>query len=275
MIVECERCGAPLDVSPGARIIRCGYCNAFCRPDRLTTVQPTTPAGWVPPAEWTPPEHLPEPSVPHSYGRTRSAGVVAVAALVLSIGLIGLAPILVMSTGDTDAVPAEARPASGELPPSAWRGEGTLWCQDQQLVLRDRDVSAPTGTMIMATRGCELRLIDCRLSGLLVVSATGDARVFVEGGTHASYGLATFQAFERAVIDIRDATVSGTTAALHANQHSRIQMTGGVLRGETSAIYAADDATVAVDGVTVTGPVVRTGRARVSGVPVGIDTSSE
>lgn len=57
MIVECDNCGAPLDVKDAQRFAKCGYCQATSRIKSLRTMAMETPAGWEPPKEWMPPPH--------------------------------------------------------------------------------------------------------------------------------------------------------------------------------------------------------------------------
>ncbi len=54
MLVECKQCGAPLDVSPSASIVRCSYCGGHNRVRSMRTIAEQAPAGWVPPPQWTP-----------------------------------------------------------------------------------------------------------------------------------------------------------------------------------------------------------------------------
>jgi hypothetical protein len=69
VIVECERCGAPLDVAEGQRAAKCGYCRATHRVKNLRTQEVRTPPNWKPPPVWTPQDHrrhqFPQP-MPHN-----------------------------------------------------------------------------------------------------------------------------------------------------------------------------------------------------------------
>src|SRR6185503_12719230 len=62
MLIECERCGAPLDVpdSAASGIVRCQYCGQQTRvlpPQR--PMQPPGPWGAQPPAPWARPPGMP------------------------------------------------------------------------------------------------------------------------------------------------------------------------------------------------------------------------
>src|SRR5260221_2256064 len=86
MLLECESCGAPLDVPPGAAPVRvqCHYCGRSADIGRFRTVAQETPQGFVPPPEWTPP--------PDSKMRSRALPYRPNARRLLSsLGLVGLA----------------------------------------------------------------------------------------------------------------------------------------------------------------------------------------
>lgn len=57
MLIECNNCGAPLDVKDKAPIVRCCYCGVQSRLERARTVAAQTPEDWHPPPEWRPPAH--------------------------------------------------------------------------------------------------------------------------------------------------------------------------------------------------------------------------
>jgi hypothetical protein len=88
MIVECKRCGAPLDVSEGKRHTKCAYCGATSETRALRTVAPQTPGGWQPPRQWTPPSHTGfRANAPLTYHAPKAAGVIVLAAILGGIGV--------------------------------------------------------------------------------------------------------------------------------------------------------------------------------------------
>lgn len=89
MILECSRCGAPLNVTEGKRLIKCAYCGASSEARSLRTVAPETPRGWRPPREWMPPPNAPQASrAPLRYRSPATTGVP------LAIALIGLVAVV-------------------------------------------------------------------------------------------------------------------------------------------------------------------------------------
>ena len=111
MLIQCSRCGAPLDVSEGARIVKCNYCNSSHRLQDQRTLAAQTPAGWRPPPVWTPPAHTPYPSEPLNYHRVASSyawlWVAAASVMVLPMLMAGfwmVRAILVAKNASTGPV---------------------------------------------------------------------------------------------------------------------------------------------------------------------------
>ncbi len=55
MLVECERCGAPLDAKNADRLVKCRYCETVNKVRDARTLAMETPQGWAPPPVWQPP----------------------------------------------------------------------------------------------------------------------------------------------------------------------------------------------------------------------------
>ncbi|MFI5301595.1 MAG: hypothetical protein ACHREM_26195, partial [Polyangiales bacterium] len=78
MLIECQHCGAPLDVRVGAQTCRCRYCSSTTLVAATKTISPETPAEWKPPQRWRPPVHVPANSeVELAYRGRSTSGVVA------------------------------------------------------------------------------------------------------------------------------------------------------------------------------------------------------
>jgi len=83
MLVECNYCGAPLDVGGGKTTVKCRYCDRTSQLQTLRTVSSETPRGWKPPPVWTPPAHMPAGAAPLRY----HGGAGATGAVLWMIGL--------------------------------------------------------------------------------------------------------------------------------------------------------------------------------------------
>lgn len=99
MLIECTRCGAPLDVPTGAKIVRCNYCRSSHNIQATRTIAAQTPGDWRPPATWTP-QHGPYPATPLKYHRTNTVVVAVVVASAAFLIVVTLVVVLVgRSTG--------------------------------------------------------------------------------------------------------------------------------------------------------------------------------
>jgi hypothetical protein len=103
VIVECQKCGAPLTVVEGLRLVQCTYCGATSQVSSMrTAAQPMQP----PPPQWQQPPQAPYP-VPPPYvyrpappGSGRAGGPVAVIAIVGALtALGGVGAVVALSSG--------------------------------------------------------------------------------------------------------------------------------------------------------------------------------
>lgn len=100
MIVECQKCGAPLSAVEGQRLVQCAYCGATSQVRSMRTTAQQTPPGWQPPAMWQPPPQAfqaPMPAQPYVYrpapvparSGAAAAVIVAVVAVMVVSGAVG------------------------------------------------------------------------------------------------------------------------------------------------------------------------------------------
>jgi LSD1 subclass zinc finger protein len=91
MLLECQNCGAPLDVASGARSVKCNYCGTSSQVKASRTVAFETPKDWVPPPAWTPPpeKNLGEQSFVYHAAKKTIRTVVSLVSfgIVVTIGL--------------------------------------------------------------------------------------------------------------------------------------------------------------------------------------------
>jgi LSD1 subclass zinc finger protein len=122
MLIECERCGAPLDVPDGSQIVRCQYCGQQTRvlaPQRPHPPQPPypppggpwgAPPGGMPPAY---PQRIPQVVVPRPRAPGCATPLIAVVIGVLAVGAIGFLQVINRLTGGSGS-------RGSLLGPSAW-----------------------------------------------------------------------------------------------------------------------------------------------------------
>jgi len=131
VIVECQKCGAPLSVVEGQRLAQCSYCGASSQVRSMRTAAVQTPPGWQPPAQWQPPpQGFGPPPPPYVYRPPPApapggggAGVVAVMVAFGAIAAVGgvVAALVGAGGGSVFAtrVDPNARPTVATVPVGA------------------------------------------------------------------------------------------------------------------------------------------------------------
>jgi len=90
MLIECQHCGAPLDVRAGVETSRCRYCGMTSRTALTKTLAPQTPPQWRPPPTWRPPQHVPADSnieLKYQGGGGGWIGVIVLLGILAGIGV--------------------------------------------------------------------------------------------------------------------------------------------------------------------------------------------
>jgi hypothetical protein len=92
MLLECGRCGAPLNAKRSATRTKCRYCGAVDERQRLRVTSEETPKDYKPPKVWTPPPTAAIESKPLAYKPEKEPGFfvvmgVSVVFLAAAIGL--------------------------------------------------------------------------------------------------------------------------------------------------------------------------------------------
>jgi hypothetical protein len=144
VIVECDHCGAPLEVERGNAFATCSYCGRTNRVKSARTLMLERPRNWRPPETWTPPQHVPAPSdvplrrrpapaAPPANPRSSVGCIVAaVAGFTSLVGFLPFAPMLLPHLPffgvETEEPPTVARIelAQGDPEPIRGSAEGEL-----------------------------------------------------------------------------------------------------------------------------------------------------
>lgn len=117
MIVECERCGAPLDVRENQQVAKCNYCRATQRVKSLRTREMRTPPDWKPPPVWTPQDHRRERfPQPMQHRPASSAGPIVGAVLgVFVLAGVGSATFFLHRNGTLSGLDLVSPPTLGQF----------------------------------------------------------------------------------------------------------------------------------------------------------------
>jgi LSD1 subclass zinc finger protein len=272
MLLECESCGAPLDVAGGASVVRCHYCGRSASIGEFRTVSPQTPPGFVPPEQWTPSPRSGVPSAPLAY-RPRHARRGLGVGLFMSLSLLALGGFVAWRI--TSAVEA-ATPAPNQMKDlvgqalsvvgtavdlaAKVRATGSLTGDVVPVVCRGNDnatitgktLSLAAGVPVVASGNCTLRLVQCTVSGATGIAASGNATVVVEGGSIAGKGPAVVLS-DNATLDVSGASrLSGeVTITASGNAHAMVRnssVSGGHVAVHTSGAAVVDTTSASVQG---------------------------
>jgi len=118
VLVECGRCGAPLDVpASGQRYAECVYCGNVTRLRGAKTLSLETPRDWEPPTSWRPPPEAPASSkrvLKRRRRRGRPWGWILVGRLLRGVTQVALL-CLVLALAFPRSVPGGTRLADGAV----------------------------------------------------------------------------------------------------------------------------------------------------------------
>lgn len=230
MLIECNKCGAPLDVKGTERVVRCRYCGTSTKLRSTRTLAARTPDGWAPPPVWTPPEHVPARSRPLRYRvrkPSRIPPLVGCVVTVLGMGA-GLAGTLVSSGVEI--------PFFGKV--ARWDGRSTLVCDlNEELVIEDREVTVLDGPVVDASAtNCRVVIRGSRLSGPEVVHGGMNTTVTVEDSTLEASEVAISGSPNLTVFVRGTTTVQGGRAAISGDLNLEVEVNGGAVRADGAAI---------------------------------------
>lgn len=283
MLIECQNCGAPLDITPNAWFVKCRYCAKSSRVAGLNTVAPQTPPGWQPPPVWTPPAHFPARSVPIEYHQPR-APVGAITFLALALFLVGVsgAVVFMTSSAGTGSSFSVQGPAPRVEPPKpeltkaqAWDGRSTLSCSIGETLEIDGKQASFDGTLIDAAISCTLRIKNCKLKGRTIIAAAMNAKVEIENSTldaelividaaqasqvslqkssrlsSADDGIRMAQA---ARLTMRDSSIDAKGVAVDLGAASKLTADGGSIAGKGGSITVDSSSEVTLNGTKTEG----------------------
>lgn len=219
MLIECSKCGAPLDAKDGTRTTKCNYCGASNRASETRTIAAVTPPGWAPPPVWTPPPGLTIEGKELAYKAGTAVAGFTLAMVLLP--LIGTCLIFALVGGMLFMFLPSSRSASPNLPvvsgpgftQATWDGTAPLTCGgSDELTFDGVSANLPGQTAVLAAGNCHVVLTNCTISAAQAVAATGNAHVVLRGGSVSGEGVA-LSTSGNAHILVDGARVVGTVAA--------------------------------------------------------------
>jgi hypothetical protein len=281
MLLECESCGAPLDVAERASIVRCHYCGRSASVAKFRTVSPETPAGFVPPEQWIPPSNSGIPSTPLAY-RPRPARRGLGAGLFMSLSLLALGGFVAWRvTSAVEAATPQANQVkdlvgqalsvvgtavdlaakvrtngslSGDVVPVLCRG-------NDNATISGKTLSIAAGVPVVASGNCTLHLVQCTVDGATGIAASGNATIVIDGGSVAGKGPAVVLS-DNATLDVSgNARLSGEVT-INASGNAHAMVRNSSVSGNHVAVHTSGAAVVDTTSASVQGQVLGGKRAR-------------
>jgi len=244
MLLECEKCGAPLDAKGTERVVKCRYCGSRTQLQKLKTIAPQTPTGWKPPPVWTPPAHAPMPTAPLSYHAPKRF-----------IAILFVAPAIIFFVGTAIAL---AFGNGGSLLGSEvdrWDRQSTLRCGFQErMLIEGVEAHVDGGPVVRADIECHLTIRNSRLYGPMIVAGRDNIHVTVENST--------LEATERAirvrhnvVVEVSgESRIHGGIAAIEAKSNPEVTVVGpATISSDGEAVLAAVNLNLTMRGGVIEG----------------------
>jgi hypothetical protein len=267
MLVECQKCGAPLDVKASERFVKCAYCGTSTRLQGTRTLAMQTPPGWTPPPTWTPPVNTQLPQTPLAY-RRQSARFMGCYVVFFSIWVIVAGAIPFIASNGIDL------PFIGKV--ARWDKASTLSCSvNEELVLEDLTARVPFGPVVETSPNCRIVIRRCRLEGSTIVRGSVNTVVIVEdsqlvASDEAINGDANLEVSLRGQTSVEAMTavrgsvgtrvdidgpvvVSGRSSAIEGDTNLALHVNGGRLVAGGTAIRGGMNPEIRLTGATVEG----------------------
>lgn len=280
MLLECDNCGAPLDVQDGARRAKCNYCGQSKAVEQLGKVAEQTPQGWQPPQQWSPPAHTRLAGQSLSYKPIRAIG--RTISLAIRLGILAVVGttvwrVVAMVNGVTNNLSSSAQSAvlqgavNRALGAMAQKidtaeqgtsgsGDGPIVCSGAEVVtLTGRTIRVEgAGVPFTASGNCRAKLVASHLTGATAIVVRDNARVTVEGGSLTGAKMAVALS-GNAAFDASGGVLVTGGPAVAATGNSRATLRDVSVNG---AVDTRENASVDAVGAKLLGAVTGTRRVR-------------
>lgn len=257
MLIECKNCGAPLDIKEGKRTVKCAYCRSTNAVQQTRMLAQVTPPRWSAPKVWMPPPNVAAPKTQLKYhGGGFGCGLTV---FILLVTLVPTGIGIAAATGGT-----------GWVKVWRWDKTSTLECGvNEELELSDVEATVDGGPVIKVVGpNCTVRIKDSKLSGdvgvqveavnfklYLLNSTVEGTSNGIECGTNCDIYAeqnSSIKGGEIGVqhantIKLQDSKISGTRAAIEAENNLDLQLEGSEVMGAKTAVTAGVSLKIAVD----------------------------
>jgi hypothetical protein len=233
MLLECENCGAPLDVKERESIVRCNYCRIKNRVGHARTLAPVTPPGWTPPVAWV---HASAAGAAMPY-RKRSIWDGRLAAMVVGILMVFATPLPFMLPrllGDWERKQASGAERSRTRERHrAWDGRSTITCLEPVTTIRGATVDFGDHP-IARVDGCDLRIVASKLSGrrgILSTASPGKLEIVDSEIVADDDAIAGFSS-----VALEETRIVSRRNGVKMHRHGSFEIEGGSISAQGPAI---------------------------------------
>ncbi len=173
--------------------------------------------------------------------------------ILIILAIVAAVFLTVMRTADRVIAEVPGAIRSSSHTSSSVSITSSYTCVTGQMTMRGRSFSASTGAAVKVLGGCELTLIDCKVSGNIGVEVKG-GELTIRGGRYRTAGPAVVLSTGGRATITGGAELSGE-ATLTARAPSEVTLGSAVISGRNIAVKVERGATVKRGGATIRGAV--------------------
>ncbi len=236
MIIQCQNCGAPLQVDGTRTFVDCRYCGLSNKVKKSVTLFTHEPADWQPPVTWTP-----EMQRSVSRGAAVAGGAAAggvglagcISALVLVLGL-GIGALVFHRVNRA----VEGATGGAGIFPSAlsWNGSAPFSCgANSDVRIEGVTANLPGQTAITASLNCSVTLVDSHITAARGIDASGNGVTRLENSTLDTTGPGIVVSMNKNLVLVNSRVTAGGVG-VEASMNSEITIDGGSVQGSPVAV---------------------------------------
>lgn len=249
MLIECQKCGAPLDADGSKRFVECRYCGLSNKVASSRTLMMQTPADWRPPVQWTPQVQG------HVAGAAMAGGASAagigltgcISAFVVSV-VLGALGVAFFAFGSPFAGSGAEMPLG--LGPS-WDGSAPFSCSmNEDVRIEGVIANLPGQTAITAGLNCDVTLVNAVITAGRGIDASGNGIIRLENSTIRSTGVGIAASQNKRVVLVNSQVVAGSVG-VEARQNADVTIEGGRVEGSPRAVVTGRNGELVNRGATL------------------------
>ena len=172
MIIQCQNCGAPLDVRGAVPFVDCTYCGRSNKVASTRTLNAITPPNWQPPSRWTEADRERAAAVAMAGVGVAAASTGLTGCIAVGIGIAILGTLGAAAAGFLFWGASRESPVAPSATPAAvtWDGSAPFRCAGgDRVVLARVTANLPNDVAITVRGNCELTLLDSSVTACIGV----------------------------------------------------------------------------------------------------------